>query len=85
MVSHSRKFACDNASVAEPRPPKRPLPEDREVDFLICRNCHTPCYVFEMEMGRIQEAQCLVCGNDSPPEFMIGDDAGAEDADSETT
>ncbi len=70
--------ACDNEAVAEPRPPKRPA-EDREVDFLICRNCHTPCYVFEMEMGRIQDAQCLVCGNDAPGQFMIGDDAGTED------
>jgi hypothetical protein len=69
--------------VAPPRPPKRPLAEDREVDFLICRNCHTPSYVFEMEIGRIQEAQCLVCGNDSPAEFMIGDDAGMEDGDIE--
>ena len=69
--------------MAEPRPPKRPLAEDREVDFLICRNCHTPCYVFEMETGRIQDAQCLVCGNDAPGQFMIGDDAGMEDGDIE--
>jgi len=66
--------------VAQPRPPKRPLAEDRDVDFLICRNCQTPCYVFEMEAGRIQDAQCLVCGNDSANEFTIGDEAGTEDA-----
>ena len=76
----SGSSACDNDVVAQPRPPKKPLAEDREVDFLICRNCHTPCYVFEMEAGRIQDAQCLVCGNDSASEFMIGDDAGTEDA-----
>jgi len=66
--------------VAQPRPPKRPLAEDREVDFLICRNCQTPCYVFEMDSGRIQDAQCLVCGNDSASQFTIGDEAGTEDA-----
>lgn len=80
MKADSFRVACDNGSVAEPRRPKKPLAEDREVDFLICRNCHTPCYVFEMETGRIQEAQCLVCGNDAPAEFMIGDDTGTEDA-----
>jgi hypothetical protein len=74
------RIACDNGVVAQPRPPKRPVAEDREVDFLICRNCQTPCYVFEMEAGRIQDAQCLVCGNDSPSEFTIGDEAGTEDA-----
>jgi hypothetical protein len=63
----------------EPRN-RRPVPsEDREVDFLICRQCNTPCYVFDMEAGRISEAQCLVCGNDTPSEFTLGDDAGSED------
>jgi hypothetical protein len=67
--------------MAEQPPPRRPrLTEDREVDYLICSQCSTPCYVFEMESGSIAEAQCLVCGNDSPSLFTIGEEAGSEDA-----
>ncbi len=33
--------------------------EDQEVDYLMCSQCGTPCYVFEMEGDRIQEAMCL--------------------------
>jgi hypothetical protein len=33
--------------------------EDREVEYLMCSQCGTPCYVFEMEGDRIQEAMCL--------------------------
>ncbi|HTO89195.1 MAG TPA: hypothetical protein VMR54_16860 [Thermoanaerobaculia bacterium] len=63
----------------EPTRPKKPTPaEDREVDYLICKNCTTPSYVFEMEAGRITEAQCLVCGNDEPSQFLRGEDAGSE-------
>lgn len=53
--------------------------EDREIDFLICRQCSTPCYIFETETGRVTEAQCLVCGNDDPSAFAIGDERGGED------
>jgi len=66
--------------VAEPKPPRRPRPtEEREVDYLICKQCSTPCYIFEMKQGSITEAQCLVCGNDSPLLFEIGEEAGSED------
>lgn len=62
------------------KPRRPPIPaEDREVDFLICRNCGTPSYVFELEQGAISEAQCLVCGNDSVSQFGLGDEAGSED------
>ncbi len=65
--------------MVEPTRPKKPTPaEDREVDYLICQNCTTPSYVFEMEEGRITEAQCLVCGNDEPSQFLRGEDAGSE-------
>ena len=64
--------------MAEP-PPRRPKPkEDREIDYLICKQCYTPCYVFEMDGGRIKEAQCLVCGNDDVPMFEIGEEAGSD-------
>lgn len=54
-------------------PPPKP-PADREVDYLICSQCGTPCYVFEMEGDRIAEAQCLVCGNDESRMFNVGED-----------
>ena len=32
------------------------MPE--EIDYLICRNCDTPCYVFEMDpKGKIASAR----------------------------
>jgi hypothetical protein len=55
--------------------------EDREIDYLICRQCNTPCYIFEMDAGRITEAQCLVCGNDGPGLFIIGEEKGSDDND----
>lgn len=64
----------------EPSRPKKPTPaEDREVDYLICQTCTTPTYIFEMEGSKITEAQCLVCGNEDPTQFLLGEDAGSED------
>ena len=47
--------------------------EEREIDYLICRECNTPCYIFEMEGEQIQEALCQVCGNDLKARFAIGE------------
>jgi len=48
------------------------MPE--EIDYLICRNCDTPCYVFEMDpKGKIASAFCSVCGADGPDEFRVPD------------
>ncbi len=45
-----------------------------EIDYLVCRNCETPCYVFEAdERGKITSAFCQACGNDEPTEFSIPD------------
>lgn len=66
--------------MAEWKPPKPRSTEDREVDYLICNQCSSPCYVFEMREGSIAEAQCLVCGNDNAGLFAIGDEEGSEDA-----
>ena len=67
--------------MAETKPPRRPRPtEDREIDYLVCKQCTTPCYIFEMETGSVKEAQCLVCGNDNPGQFDIGEEAGSEDS-----
>ena len=57
-------------------PPRKPVPEDEreEVDYLICRQCNSPCYVFEMDRGRITEAQCTMCGNDDILFFNIAEE-----------
>jgi hypothetical protein len=66
--------------MAEPGPPRKPRPaRDREIDYLMCGQCGTPCYVFEMEGSTIIEALCLVCGNDEVALFNIGEEAGADD------
>ena len=64
-----------NSDTPRPTKPK----EDREIDYLMCTQCGTPCYVFEMDGGRIAEAVCLVCGNDEPRMFNIGEEAGTEE------
>ena len=34
---------------------------DAEVDYLVCRECQSPCYVFEMKDGAVKEAFCEIC------------------------
>ena len=48
--------------------------EEREIDYLICRECNTPCYIFETENGEVREALCQVCGNDLIARFAVGED-----------
>ena len=53
-----------------------------EIDYLVCRNCDTPCYVFEVDAkGRITSALCQICGADEPSDFTIPDvdDVEADD------
>ncbi len=59
--------------------PKKESAEDREIEYLMCSQCGSPCYVFEMEGSRIAEATCLVCGNDEVRFFNIGEEAGTDD------
>lgn len=66
----------------ESRPPSSRGSEDREIDYLICKQCNSPCYIFEMDGSRISEAQCLVCGNDGALMFMIGEEMGNRDDES---
>ncbi len=74
---------CENGSMAldgpQGGPPKKKPVEDREVDYLMCSQCGTPCYIFEMDAGRITEATCLTCGNDEPNMFNVGEEAGPDD------
>jgi hypothetical protein len=70
---------CDNSSVTDGPPPKKVSREDREIDYLMCGQCGTPCYVFETEGETITEALCLVCGNDEVRMFNIGEEAGPDD------
>lgn len=46
---------------------------DREIPYLLCKDCGTPCYVFETEKGLIREALCISCGNDSVSNFLRGE------------
>ncbi len=63
----------------EPKhPPPKGSKEDQEVEYLMCSQCGTPCYVFEMDGGRINEATCLVCGNEEAGMFNAGEEAGAD-------
>ncbi len=45
-----------------------------EIDYLVCRNCESPCYVFEVDAkGTVASAFCSVCGADGPAEFRVPD------------
>jgi hypothetical protein len=66
--------------VTESKPPdRRRVTRDVEIDFLVCKQCNTPCYVFEMGQGAVADAQCLVCGNEDTSRFDIGDEVGSGD------
>jgi hypothetical protein len=64
----------------DPERPSRSKSEG-EIDYLVCRDCGSPCYVFEMEGRSVSEAQCLVCGNDAPARFNLGEESGSDDND----
>lgn len=39
-------------------------------DYVVCNNCETPCYMFELDRkGEIASAFCQLCGSDDPKEF----------------
>lgn len=55
------------------RPPPSKPNEDREIPYLLCKECNTPCYVFEVEAGYVSEALCLACGNEVVGMFTVGE------------
>lgn len=69
-----REYLGDATAVPDSKPRKPRPDEERDVDYLICRQCNSPCYVFEMDKGHLQEALCEVCGNDDPLLFNIGEE-----------
>jgi hypothetical protein len=69
-----REYRRAATAVPDQTPPK-PRPEDElDVDYLVCRQCHSPCYSFEMEEGSLKEAICTVCGNEDILLFNIGEE-----------
>jgi translation initiation factor 2 beta subunit (eIF-2beta)/eIF-5 len=39
-------------------------------EYLICLECETPTYQFEINNGKVVTVVCGTCGNDSPSDFM---------------
>ena len=64
---------CLGATTLSDRPPPSKSNEDREIPYLLCKDCNTPCYVFEVEAGHISEALCLACGNEVVGMFTVGE------------
>jgi hypothetical protein len=49
-------------------------PMTEEFDYVVCMNCESPCYVFEIDAkGRVTSAYCQICANDDPAEFRPPD------------
>jgi hypothetical protein len=72
-----REYGGETMVDSPPDPPRET--QDREIDYLICKQCRTPCYIFEMDGGTVREARCLVCGSDDAPMFDIDEEAGSDD------
>ncbi len=53
--------------------------DSEEVDFIECKGCNSPCYIFQIDprRGVIIQAFCAVCGNDDPADFQIPDESEA--------
>ena len=50
-----------------------------DIDYLTCKNCESPCYVFELDAREhVANAFCQMCGNDDVSEFRKPDDDDAE-------
>ena len=49
-------------------------------EYLICINCESPCYTFEIQDGKVVEAMCMVCGEDEPDGFVSEEEFDATTA-----
>ena len=51
-----------------------------EVEFIICSNCETPCYSFELDQkGNVANGFCALCGADEAKDFRLPDVEDVED------
>ena len=51
-----------------------------EVEFIICNNCETPCYSFELDRkGNVANAFCTLCGADEAKDFRLPEVEDIED------
>ena len=52
----------------------------KEPEFLICRECESPCYTFEWSHDKtaLVEAFCQSCGNDKLDDFDGDEEYGEE-------
>ena len=46
-------------------------------EFLVCVNCESPCYVFELDNDEVSEAVCEACGCEEVDQFLSPDDFDA--------
>lgn len=43
-------------------------------EYVICMECETPLYEFVWKEGVLIEAECTMCGNDVPDDFITEED-----------
>lgn len=46
------------------------MPPRTYYDYVICLECESPCYVFELEAETLYEAFCEACGNEDVDLFL---------------
>ena len=44
------------------------------LEYVICLECESPCYVIEVKDDRLVEALCEVCGNEDLENFATEDE-----------
>ena len=50
-----------------------------DIDFIVCKNCESPCYVFELDAkDAVLNAFCQVCGNEDIALFKVPDEEDME-------
>ena len=49
--------------------------DQKSIDYLICKNCASPCYVYDLdEQFGVVDALCHICGNDDASEFQVDEE-----------
>jgi len=49
--------------------------DQKSIDYLICKNCESPCYAYEVDdkLG-VVDALCVICGNEDASEFQMDEE-----------